>query len=106
MNYVWATSELFQISALLHYKYFKDLFNDTTINQNKKYDILNSKERSNTTAFLDLVELQYEYVTWQSLRDNVHSHLCHAKRPMAVSFLTPTPLLKTASMKWENFTTF
>ena len=24
-------------------------------------------------------------------RDNVHSDLCHAKRPMAVSFLTPTP---------------
>ena len=29
------------------------------------------------------------------LRDNVHSHLCHAKRPMAISFLTPTP-----SSKW------
>ena len=24
-------------------------------------------------------------------RDNVHSHFWHAKRPMAVSFLTPTP---------------
>ena len=27
----------------------------------------------------------------KKIRDNVHSHLCHAKRPMAVSFLTPTP---------------
>ena len=26
------------------------------------------------------------------LRDNVHSHLCHAKRPMAISFSTPIPL--------------
>ena len=27
-------------------------------------------------------------------RDNVHSHLCHAKRPKTVSFLTPTPSSK------------
>ena len=41
------------------------------------------------------------------VRDNVHSHLCHAKRPMAVSFLTPTPPhLKTAIPKWENFPKF
>ena len=43
------------------------------------------------------------------VRDNVHSHLCHAKRPMAVSFSTPPPpppLLKTAIPKWENFPTF
>ena len=42
----------------------------------------------------------------ETIRDNVHSHLCHAKRPMAVSFLTTTPLLKTAIPKWEIFPTF
>ena len=30
-----------------------------------------------------------KYCLWH-FRDNVHSHLCHAKRPMAVSFSTPT----------------
>ena len=25
------------------------------------------------------------------LRDNIHSHFCHTKRPMAISFLNPHP---------------
>ena len=40
------------------------------------------------------------------VRDNVHSHLCQAKRPMAVSFLTPTPLLKTAIRSGKIFQHF
>ena len=40
------------------------------------------------------------------LRDNVHSHLCHAKRPMAVSFLTPTPSSKRPFQSGKIFQHF
>ena len=37
------------------------------------------------------------------IRDNVHSHLCHAKQPMAVSFLTPTPPPQNGHSKVGKF---
>ena len=50
-------------------------------NYEHNIEVMNSYELASVAQTADDV----------NVRDNVHSHLCHAKRPMAVFFLTPTP---------------
>ena len=68
------------------------------IKNNYKHNILvmNSYELASVAQTADDV----------NVRDNVHSHLCHAKRPMAVSFLTPTPPPQNGHSEVGKFPTF